>query len=79
MENERLRREKEALERQAKQPVQEVLKEVSAGEASAALVGAGSAVIASEKEYYKGKNEEIEQLIEQVLKQQQTNDQSTGN
>lgn len=54
-ENERLRKEKEELEKQAKQPPQEILKEKVAG---------GGTEAAIEKEVLMSKNEEIERLIE---------------
>jgi hypothetical protein len=60
-ENERLRKEKEELEKQARQPAQDILKEKITGQGTETAI---------EKELIMTKNEEIERLIEQVLKSQ---------
>ena len=60
-ENDRLRKEKEELERQADQPHDEVLRDKIQG---------GSSQTGVEREVLQIKNKEIEQLIDQVLKSQ---------
>jgi hypothetical protein len=60
-ENERLKREKEALELMNRQQPEELLNKHAAS----------SQEVESLKEYYKGRNQEIEELIDTVLKQQQ--------
>lgn len=60
-ENDRLRREKEELERQADQPHDEVLRDKIQG---------GSSQTGVEREVLQIKNKEIEELIDQVLKSQ---------
>jgi predicted nuclease with TOPRIM domain len=60
-ENDRLRKEKEELERQADQPHDEVLRDKIQG---------GSSQVGVEREVLQIKNKEIEQLIDQVLKSQ---------
>jgi len=60
-ENDRLRKEKEELERQAYQPHDEVLRDKIQG---------GSSQVGVEREVLQIKNKEIEQLIDQVLKSQ---------
>ena len=60
-ENERLRKEKEELERQADQPHDEVLRDKIQG---------GSSQTGVEREVLQIKNKEIEELIDQVLKSQ---------
>lgn len=59
-ENERLKKEKEELERQNKQSPEELLQQHSKAGLEAEQM----------REYYRGKNEEIEELIESVLKSQ---------
>ena len=60
-ENDRLRKEKEELERQADQPHDEVLRDKIQG---------GSSQTGVEREVLQIKNKEIEELIDQVLKSQ---------
>jgi ElaB/YqjD/DUF883 family membrane-anchored ribosome-binding protein len=59
-ENEKLRKEREELIKQSSQPPEELLK----AHASA------SSHLDKQKELFRGRNEEIEALIEQVLKKQ---------